>query len=102
MRSVAVVLPASMWAMIPMFRVFSSGYSRATTYLLLRRRADRPRRVTLGMQKTPSGPQPLSLRGAFVLPEGVPGCGEETETRYLCDEGHSLGAFLQRFLAYQR
>jgi hypothetical protein len=24
MRSVVVVLPASMWAMIPMFRVFSS------------------------------------------------------------------------------
>src|SRR6266566_5076553 len=34
MRSVAVVLPASMWAMIPMFLVFSSGYSRATTCLL--------------------------------------------------------------------
>src|SRR6185503_20635329 len=32
MRSVAVVLPASMWAMIPMFRVFSRGYSRATTF----------------------------------------------------------------------
>src|SRR5436190_4555155 len=29
MRSVVVVLPASMWAMIPMLRVFSSGKSRA-------------------------------------------------------------------------
>src|ERR1700730_9908939 len=28
MRSVVVVLPASMWAMIPMLRVRSSGYSR--------------------------------------------------------------------------
>src|SRR3954467_5269183 len=28
MRSVVVVLPASMWAMIPMFRVFSSVYLR--------------------------------------------------------------------------
>src|SRR5262245_33629188 len=30
MRSVVVVLPASMWAMIPMLRVLSSGYSRGT------------------------------------------------------------------------
>src|SRR6266536_4496567 len=30
MRSVVVVLPASMWAMIPMFRVLPSGYSRMT------------------------------------------------------------------------
>src|SRR5438445_3627937 len=30
MRSVVVVLPASMWAMIPMFRVRASGYSRTT------------------------------------------------------------------------
>src|SRR2546429_8978257 len=30
MRSVVVVLPASMWAMIPMFRVLASGYSRMT------------------------------------------------------------------------
>src|SRR5438552_15499244 len=30
MRSVVVVLPASMWAMIPMFRVRPSGYSRMT------------------------------------------------------------------------
>src|SRR4029450_6353298 len=30
MRSVVVVLPASMWAMIPMFRVRTSGYSRIT------------------------------------------------------------------------
>jgi hypothetical protein len=29
MRSVVVVLPASMCAMIPMFRVFSSGKLRA-------------------------------------------------------------------------
>src|SRR5215212_9946299 len=28
MRSVVVVLPASMWAMMPMFRVRASGYSR--------------------------------------------------------------------------
>ena len=28
MRSVVVVLPASMWAMIPMLRVRASGYSR--------------------------------------------------------------------------
>src|SRR5947209_13656795 len=31
MRSVVVVLPASMWAMIPMFRYFSSGVCRAMT-----------------------------------------------------------------------
>src|SRR6202165_961736 len=31
MRSVVVVLPASMWAMIPMFRVFSRGNARAAT-----------------------------------------------------------------------
>src|SRR5438034_1175352 len=30
MRSVVVVLPASMWAMIPMLRVRPSGYSRMT------------------------------------------------------------------------
>src|SRR5438132_3691120 len=30
MRSVVVVLPASIWAMIPMFRVRASGYSRMT------------------------------------------------------------------------
>src|SRR5579872_2647125 len=29
MRSVVVVLPASMWAMMPMLRTFSRGYSRA-------------------------------------------------------------------------
>jgi hypothetical protein len=29
MRSVVVVLPASMWAMMPMLRYFSSGVSRA-------------------------------------------------------------------------
>src|SRR5213594_602369 len=33
MRSVVVVLPASMWAMIPMFRVRASGYSRMTRAL---------------------------------------------------------------------
>src|SRR5207237_6782484 len=31
MRSVVVVLPASMWAMMPMFRVFSSEYCRSTS-----------------------------------------------------------------------
>src|SRR6266481_382003 len=30
MRSVVVVLPASMWAMMPMLRVFSSEYCRST------------------------------------------------------------------------
>src|SRR5919112_4002126 len=30
MRSVTVVLPASIWAMIPMFRVFASGTCRGT------------------------------------------------------------------------
>src|SRR6266704_821786 len=30
-HSVVVVLPASMWAMMPMFRVFSSGYCSSTT-----------------------------------------------------------------------
>ena len=29
-RSVVVVLPASMWAMMPILRVLSSGYSRDT------------------------------------------------------------------------
>src|SRR3989442_1322028 len=31
MRSVVVVLPASIWAMIPMLRVFSSEYCRSTS-----------------------------------------------------------------------
>src|ERR1051325_7441990 len=31
MRSGVVVLPASMWAMMPMFRVFSSEYCRSTS-----------------------------------------------------------------------
>src|SRR5919204_5656760 len=31
MRSVVVVLPASMWAMMPMLRVFSSEYCRSTS-----------------------------------------------------------------------
>src|SRR5436190_9259813 len=31
MRSVVVVLPASMWAMMPMFRVLSSEYCRSTS-----------------------------------------------------------------------
>src|SRR4029077_14131641 len=35
MRSVVVVLPASMWAMMPMLRVRSSGYSRLAISLLL-------------------------------------------------------------------
>src|SRR6516225_1927669 len=34
MRSVVVVLPASMWAMIPMLRVFSRGNSRAISCFL--------------------------------------------------------------------
>src|SRR5438132_12716561 len=34
MRSVVVVLPASMWAMIPMFRVFSRGKARVRTATL--------------------------------------------------------------------
>src|SRR5437899_11858677 len=34
MRSVVVVLPASMWAMIPMLRVFSSEYCRSTSAAL--------------------------------------------------------------------
>src|SRR5260370_32371337 len=36
MRSVVVVLPASMWAMMPMFRIFSIGTVRAisTAYRL--------------------------------------------------------------------
>src|SRR5262245_58985938 len=33
MRSVVVVLPASMWAMIPMLRVRASGYSRISSPL---------------------------------------------------------------------
>src|SRR5262249_30113341 len=32
MRSVVVVLPASMWAMMPMLRVFSSEYCRSTSF----------------------------------------------------------------------
>src|SRR5438477_299235 len=32
MRSVVVVLPASMWAMMPMLRVFSSEYCRSTAW----------------------------------------------------------------------
>src|SRR5205823_7764567 len=34
MRSVVVVLPASMCAMMPMFRVFSSEYCRSTAFLV--------------------------------------------------------------------
>src|SRR4051794_5634298 len=34
MRSVVVVLPASMWAMIPMLRVFSSVYLRGMDFSL--------------------------------------------------------------------
>src|SRR5262245_47192659 len=33
MRSVVVVLPASMCAMMPMFRVFSSGYCASTAWV---------------------------------------------------------------------
>src|SRR5262245_39857845 len=36
MRSVVVVLPASMWAMMPMFRVLSSGADRAIVAFLSR------------------------------------------------------------------
>src|SRR4051812_12183539 len=39
MRSVVVVLPASMWAMIPMFRVFSRVNLRGMGRLSTRRRA---------------------------------------------------------------
>ena len=35
MRSVVVVLPASMWAMIPMLRVFSSGTLRGMRFVLV-------------------------------------------------------------------
>src|SRR5258708_2491718 len=34
MRSVVVVFPASMWAMMPMFRVFSRGTCRAMSFFL--------------------------------------------------------------------
>src|SRR4051812_43620484 len=45
MRSVVVVLPASMWAMIPMFLVFSSVYLRGIGFSLgLRSSAGMPAR----------------------------------------------------------
>src|SRR6185312_1000958 len=48
MRSVVVVLPASMWAMIPMFLVFSSVYLRGIGFSLgLRSSAGMPARRAL-------------------------------------------------------
>src|SRR5262245_28739511 len=66
MRSVVVVLPASMWAMIPMFRVFSRGKLRGIWFLFLLAWS-RDRTVTLNLfesahKKGPCGPRAQSLR----------------------------------------
>src|SRR4051812_29596878 len=68
MRSVVVVLPASMWAMMPILRVLSSGYSRATVRLRKRqllgsgylsslcRRSNRRQTKTLSARLVTLGP----------------------------------------------
>src|SRR3954454_18319107 len=57
MRSVVVVLPASMWAMIPMFLVFSSVYLRGMGFSLgLRSSAGIPARR--GCEDEPIGGPP--------------------------------------------
>src|ERR671919_667072 len=61
MRSVVVVLPASMCAMIPMFRVFSSGKLRAMSPKSSSR--DKPQK------KAPEGPAKRPAKKQRKLPE---------------------------------
>src|ERR1700749_3155415 len=61
MRSVVVVLPASMCAMIPMFRVFSSGKLRAMVPKSSSR--DKPQK------KAPGGPAKRPAKKQRKLPE---------------------------------
>src|SRR3954452_17016074 len=65
MRSVVVVLPASMWAMIPMFRVFSSVNLRGMEDSLLCLRSSCVRgALAAGKETGPAGPVSLHmLRG---------------------------------------
>src|SRR5215475_14129376 len=62
MRSVVVVLPASMWAMMPMFRVFSSEYCRSTSLLFFLLPA------ALDGHPGPRAPSPCGSRRAPSLP----------------------------------
>src|ERR1700679_3627804 len=74
MRSVAVVFPASMCAMIPMFRQRFRGMVRATAVSSLR--APGPRLVQLLSQRAVSGPWPLGPRWLpAVMRKGLVGLG---------------------------
>src|SRR5258708_21333139 len=66
MRSVVVVLPASMWAMMPIFRVFSSEYCRSTSSLCFLSVYLHAKRGTRLRPPSSSDPLPAVMRERFV------------------------------------
>src|SRR6267154_2740462 len=73
MRSVVVVFPASMWAMMPMFRIFSSGVVRGIAFLYsAKMRGDRVARGRAGLAPPSSGDG--ASPGCRIPCNGVPDC----------------------------
>src|SRR5258708_6336229 len=66
MRSVVVVLPASMWAMMPIFRVFSSEYCRSTSSFCFLSVYLHAKRGTRLRPPSSSDPLPAVMRERFV------------------------------------
>src|SRR5579884_718920 len=89
MRSVVVVLPASMCAMIPMLRVFSRLNLRG----MLAVGGCRACRPPTGMKKGPGGPFTtwLSGRDGFLWSHGLHGVAHTAHGREHVDLGLELG-----------
>src|SRR3990170_372602 len=86
MRSVVVVFPASMWAMMPIFRYRSSGVSRAITSIVSVQRksgATDPDDPVVSLRAHP-GPLPLGMGDLLEDPTRCPwraGGGERSSAR---------------------
>src|SRR3970040_281162 len=86
MRSVVVVLPASMWAIMPMFRVFSSEYCLAKTSSAF---DEAPSPFSLSHQGRGVG-----VRGVYTIERLPTDSGQRLYWPLPCD-GHLLSSLLQ-------
>src|SRR6266550_5263629 len=74
MRSVVVVFPASMWAMMPIFRILSSGVVRGNCLPLFSKNAGRPGRPRVGRSRSAVIGPPSGASDAGSLRSGSRSC----------------------------
>src|SRR5689334_1044278 len=102
MRSVVVVLPASMWAMMPMFLQRSKGTVLDTLFFRSSLRTSCSPTVFTGLpiiKTSSSSSQPLALSSPPIMREGLVGLGHAVHVFLLLDRGAAAIGGVQQFVA---